>query len=366
MKKIGIALLMLVLCFSVAFSVKRYKKKKLHHGLSKFFKKVEFADTTTLLLGVKEVNIRGVVNPYNPSIIKSGDNNYLMAFRYDIPIENRTKEMPLFTTKLGVVELDDNFEQTEKDHVIIYTGSQYSEDPRLFVFKGDYYLIYNDRITPVGMKEYRTMHLAQIDRETFQPKWIKNLDQQIKPVEKNWVPIVHKDELGEEKFFLGYSINPHKILGMDQMKEFTELHHYIFANSPSFYDISWWKWGEPRGGTPPQKVNDEYLAFFHSFFKDLKNDIKYWYVMGAYTFEAKEPFRLTSLSKTPFLFTNIYSTPVTSKTVDPIKRVIYPSGYVQGVYKGRDVFFVSVGENDCAVKILIIDKEKLLKTLKKV
>lgn len=340
------------------------KKTKRKEGLSSAFKKVHFADRAGSVLGVKDINIRGVTNPYNPSIVAYKD-HYLMTFRYDIPLPKlKHKIAPFFTTNIGIVELDQNFEQTEQEFIVIDTGSKFAEDARLFAFQGKYHILYNDRVTSLSEKEIRTMHLAELNENDFSVKWTTNLDQQIKAIEKNWVPIVHKEN-EQEKLLLGYSINPHKILGVENLHS-NELRHFAFPGAPNFYSLDWWKWGDPRGGTPAVRVGDEYLAFFHSFFKDEKNTVKYWYVMGAYTFEAKEPFRLTRFSKVPFLFSSIYGTKISSDTVDPAKRVAYPSGFVQGVYQGRDVFFVSVGDNDCAIKILIVDKENLYRDLKKV
>ncbi len=363
-KSFLLPLLLLLVCFLGYFLFFRSDKKKPEKSFSKFFTEVEFADKTGLILDIKDIKIHGVESAYNASIVRKG-NHYLMAFRYDIvAAHKKRKKYPNYTTKIGIVELDQNFEQTDRDFFPIDTHSDFSEDPRLFVFKGDYYLIYNDRISPIDQKEFRSMHLAALNIDNFELEWITNLDQQIKPVEKNWVPIVHKTET-DEKLFLGYNINPHKVLGVENLHS-NELKHYLFPDAPSFYAIKWWKWGDPRGGTPAQKVDDEYLSFFHSFFIDRKNQIKYWYVMGAYTFEAGEPFRITRFSKTPILFSSMYSKEITNPIVDKTKRVAYPSGYVQGQYQGRDAFFVSIGENDSAIKILVIDKETLFKSLNKV
>ena len=122
-------------------------------------------------------------------------------------------------------------------------------------------------------------------------------------------------------------------------------------------------WGGLRGGTPAQKVGDEYLAFFHSSFRDRNGII--WYCMGAYTFEDQPPFRITKISNYPILFEGIYGTPPMN-TADPMKRVIFPSGFVVEERNGKEVIHLSCGENDASVKIITLDKNTLLRGMKKI
>ena len=124
------------------------------------------------------------------------------------------------------------------------------------------------------------------------------------------------------------------------------------------YDLSHWIWGEPRGGTPPIEFEDEYLSFFHSSFK--RNGI-WLYVMGAYTFEKKHPFNITSFSRYPIIFKELYSAPLIN-TADKNKRVIYPSGAFLSENKQDLVVFC--GENDSAIRVMKIDPEILKLTLK--
>jgi hypothetical protein len=133
---------------------------------------------------------------------------------------------------------------------------------------------------------------------------------------------------------------------------------------PGFQSICWPKeWGGPKGGTPARRVGDQYLAFFHSNFNDL-NDIN-WYVMGAYTFEAKPPFRLTGISYYPILFEGMFDSPPMVKA-NPRLRALYPSGFVvEKLEDGRELIHVSCGENDSTLQIVTIDKDALFKTLKR-
>jgi hypothetical protein len=102
------------------------------------------------------------------------------------------------------------------------------------------------------------------------------------------------------------------------------------------------------------------LAFFHSAFEDTKG-IK-WYVMGAYTFEASPPFRMTRISPYPILFQNIYETEILH-SAHPGVRSLYPVGFVCERREEGDVIHVSCGENDSVVKIITMAKDCLLESL---
>ncbi len=350
----------LIFCSSFVNSVPQQLSSV--YFLKRAFPKIEFAEKTGLVLGEKRVHIRNVKYPYNASILEYND-GYLLAFRFDVPIPQEKRFHPdfKFTTKIGIVELDKNFEQTKNEFYPIDTGSDYSEDPRLFFLNDELYLFYNDVINPSSPGKDRIMYLAKLNTD-FSVSYATCFDQFIKPIEKNWVPIVHSSPSGVERLLFGYSINPHKILGVIHPRS-SELLHHVYPNTKRKYLLNHWVWGDPRGGTPAKNMGDHYLSFFHSFFTTQDKEIKYWYVMGAYTFEAEEPFNLISISRNPFIFSTLYSSKLDGSTADYCKRVAYPSGFVEGIYKDKEAFFVSIGENDCATKIIIVDKAKLYESL---
>ncbi|MBI5346851.1 MAG: hypothetical protein HZB76_06910 [Chlamydiae bacterium] len=294
-------------------------------------RKLPKADKEGLVLNVKKIEIEGVKHPLNSSIIEYG-NDYLLVFR----IQNKAED------STAIVLLDNNFKQ-KKPYVKIDLKSKTAQDARIFKFNNGYYLTYND---PLFVKDYlyRAMHLASLN-ENFEVNFTTCLDLNIKPVEKNWVPFVDEDKL-----LLAYSLMPHKIMELQDLKT-NSLKHYVYPNNPCFTRFHW-EFGAPRGGTPAKLVDGEYLAFFHSCFKGIN---KAWYVMGAYTFQAKPPFKITRVSKYPIILSNITST-----------RITYPAGFVLGKEKDKEVIFVSYGENDTCSKIMTIDKAKLFESLKKV
>ena len=325
----------------------------------KIFREVEFVDDCGLLLDSKVLSIPGILYAYNASIVRY-KNRILLGFRYDIKYKLPVAEPP-FSSHIGIVELDDNFQVVPNTFYEIKTGSEHSEDPRLFVYKDALFITYNDFVP--DFSKHKTLFLAELNRN-FNIEYSTCLDLRMKPVEKNWSPFVYVD-MGDENLFFEYSINPHRIYRLTETK-CPDLQYQISNEDLFPYGISWWKWGEPRGGTPPIDRGDHYLSFFHSYFRTDDCPIRVWYVMGAYTFEKNPPFKITRMSTAPIIFRNLYDTKIISSIVDTTKRVAYPSGIIEGKYQDRDVFFLSIGENDSAIKILTLDKHKLYESLRDV
>lgn len=339
-------------------------------SLCKGLKTLPNAEDLRILKSVKKLDLKGVVAPYNASFVED-KNGYLMVFRYDIkerrkvlgitiPLRQKisfhSQKMP-YRTFIGAVRLDKNFTQIS-DIQTIDTGSDFSEDPRVFSAGDKLYLSYND-MQPNEVYS-RTMRLAELDRETLKPIFINDIDQHINFVEKNWVPFAGKDASGKDRIFFGYGINPHKVLIMDDPQS-SHMDHPVCPHNIAFQKLAWKekKWGTLRGGTPALMVNGQYLAFFHTLFYESKRP---WYAMGAYTFEASPPYRVTAVSPFPILFKGIYDTPAIN-TAHSKKKAIYPAGMVLGKEDGRDVIHISCGENDSSVKILTFDTEALLQSL---
>ena len=339
-------------------------------SLCKSLKAIPYAEDIGIIKSVKKINIDGVIAPYNASILEDKD-GYLVVFRYDIkerkkfaglttPFREKipfpSQKMP-FKTFIGSIRLDKELNQISPV-LRIDTKSDFSEDPRIFTAAGKLYLSYNDMQDNDVYS--RSMRLAELDKETLQPIFISDIDQHINYVEKNWVPFTRIEASGEEKIYFGYGINPHKIMGMQDPKS-NQMDHPIFQHTASLQKMPWKekKWGVLRGGTPARLVNGQYLAFFHTLFYEAKRP---WYAMGAYTFEANPPYRVTAISAAPILFKGIYDTPAIN-TAHSKKKAIYPAGMAFGKEDGKDVIYLSCGENDSSVKILTFDTEALLQSL---
>jgi predicted GH43/DUF377 family glycosyl hydrolase len=312
------------------------------------------AENLGILSKVTEVNIRGVLAPYNPSLIETQD-GYDLFFRYDI-LNSITNHSP-YTPQIGVIHLNRQFQQDGREFRNIEICGTCAEDPRVIAIGDQLYLFCN--IADSDNPRFRNMHLVNIDKSSLEINYETSLDMNLRWVEKNWSPFEYIDSDSQSHLFLEYQITPRKILEL-RNPQINSLDSLILPREISYLSLAWTsRWGEPRGGTPLKKVGEEYLGFFHSSFT---HDNLIWYVMGAYTFEAQPPFRITGISQYPILFEGIFETPHLN-TATPTKRVIFPSGFVVEKQHDRELIHVSCGENDSSVKILTFDKKNLLKSM---
>lgn len=147
--------------------------------------------------------------------------------------------------------------------------------------------------------------------------------------EKNWAWFDH----GGRLHFV-YTTKPHVVVATDGPS--------VVARYETDYPTHW-KWGELRGGTNPILIGDEYLAFFHSSVP-WKTIPRYGerrrYFMGAYTFEAKPPFRVLRVSQKPMLTGSEYD-----PTIPGSPAVVFPCGLAQ---EPSGSLYVTYGINDCA------------------
>jgi len=338
-------------------------EKKVHvqmlEGLPVELSSIPFGEKDGLVLGSMTVPIRGGIYPYNAAIINNDRDGYFLFFRYD---ELHFRKNNGFTSYISCAELDCQFQQTDKEFVTIDTGGMSAEDPRVLEKNGKLFLVYNDLITKNHYTN-RLICMGELDLTQFSLKTVNVFDPGLQPIEKNWSPFVYGNQSEDPHIYFEYSISSRHFFKVANNHGGATLFPILpIASEPRH---PYWPkaWGEVRGGTAAQKVGDQYLSFFHSSFKD-KNRLT-WYCMGAYTFEAVPPFRLTGISHYPILFNHIYETPPMN-TADPLKRVIFPCGFALGKKDGKDVIYLSCGENDSAVKIVTLDKDVLLKGLKKI
>lgn len=331
-------------------------------GGYKFFLPPEFdhipLSNNGLVLEVKKLDVRNVVAPYNPALIEHED-GYLVFFRYDIV---KQMHLNLYNTYIGCAELDKDLKQTEKEFITLDMKSEFAEDPRVMRHNGNLSLIYNSL---VPAKFYsRAMHIAEVDLNNKAASKIEKIDLHLSKVEKNWAPFTYKADDGTETIHFEY-----QVLQPRQILKYTSSDTPEWVESPASKDLDKWcekwakKWGQPLGGTSARLVDDEYLSFFHSKFK--AKDGVWWYVMGAYTFEAKPPFRVTGVSTHPILFDGIYETPALN-TASPDKYVIFPCGFAVEEKSGKTLIHLGCGENDSSIKIVTFDKDALVKNLQKI
>lgn len=294
-----------------------------------------------------EINIPGLKGAYNASLVDFED-GYLMAFRYDVYKEPIGLYINDFYQYIGVILLDENFKPKSPWQTCI--GNR-TYDPRLLKVDDTIYMIFassapSDPHSCVSSRlnlctiNYSEEGIAVSNLNAlnapFQQKW-----------EKNWVLFSY-----DSTIFLEYTISPHVILQPSILDG--SCIDLIFNDS----QIIQWPFGIIRGGTPALLVDDKYLGFFHSSQID-PDTHKYTYYIGAYTFLNTPPFTIDQVSSSPFFHPDFFSTPKNAKTTS---EVVFPGGFVIK----NDKIYLCYGENDDAIKIMILDKKKLFASMRNI
>jgi len=316
------------------------------HSLPTALLGISFADETGIILDVKRVSFSSPTPAYNASI-GFAEGNYHLFFRYDLPLD---AEHSSFISNIGSIQLDNDLNPLEQTFYKVHTHSAFSEDPRFFQHEARNFLVYSDL---AGDQNCRSIHLAAINLKDKQLDSITALYRTFGKTEKNWTPFSHQGDI-----HFVYDIEQHQIISLPDPKQ-----NNLFSFPKASCNTPVWsnQWGILRGGTPAIFLNGEYLSFFHSSFEDDKGIL--WYVMGAYTFAAFSPFKLTRISPHPLLFKGIYDTPHRS-CANPKIRSLYPSGLILRHYDGKESIVVSCGENDSGIKLITLDKTALLASMK--
>lgn len=301
------------------------------------------------VLEKRQIRIPEFAEAFNPSIVK-WKGGYLMSFRTIVNANNT------WHSQIGLVELDNNF-QIVKPPQLLNTREKYplnpskSEDARLFTVGDRIYIIYNDNME---FYDYgvRRMYYSELiyDGAKFrvQPECINQFEgEKYDRWEKNWVPFDYDGNM-----MLAYSLIPHKIFlpifGLGRCET-------VASTTSSFY----WPWGHGRlfGGTPALKIEEGYLAFFHSSCHlatvQTGDSVALHYLMGAYLFQSDPPFAITKVSPSFITGKGLYDNPLL------YKRVIYPGGFV---IDGEYIWMV-YGREDCECWLLKLDKRGLLNSL---
>jgi predicted GH43/DUF377 family glycosyl hydrolase len=210
-------------------------------------------------------------------------------------------------------------------------------DPRLYRLGGKLFVHWNS-----GWHEPENFQfLQEIDPGSLQPRGEARelrLRGARRPLEKNW------SFFGDGPFYALYSLMPQRVL------EFS-----LAGTGPiEFCEVASMAWeggdyagrfGELRGGTPPQRVGGDYFGLGHSVSGTPSH---YRYVAAAYRFSATAPFALTGGPAGPLPVGLGLGPQRAYSPLNPaIAEVIYPCG---AAYTD-DRWVVSFGLNDerCAL-----------------
>jgi predicted GH43/DUF377 family glycosyl hydrolase len=305
------------------------------------------------ILETEQIEISEYPTAFNPSMIRWND-AILFSFRIRDPITDRADAF-------GLIVLDENFNRISDPQILkIPKNAQFQDnwiqDPRLVECNNEIYMAFNDiTLLPDGTYNRRMFYtkLYWNGNKFFaeSPECLlffenENPNRQ----EKNWVPFIYN-----EKLLLSYNIFPHTTIHPIPGTDWCE----TFSKSP--FKLNW-DWGVIRGGTPALRVDDEYLAFFHSckyMATKQSNDVPmHHYFMGAYTFSDKPPFRVTGMTAKPIVANSFY-TGTMYQTWEPL-RCVFPGGYI---FDERFIW-VCYGRQDNEMWIVKMNKNELLNSLK--
>jgi predicted GH43/DUF377 family glycosyl hydrolase len=303
-------------------------------------------------------------NAWNGSILEK-DNGYVLVFRHDT-LEKWCTKCGLTKQQIKMVFLDRDFQQVTPIKTI-FSDRFTAEDVRMHYWKDQIFLTYNDDDLQGHTDPWtRRMYLAKLDIDNTCLTDIKQIPSggiSVKPIEKNWTPFEYPEHGGSLYYI--YSISgvngipaPYSIIATDWEETPVSIHHTLSVSQN--IDRIWNKdfWGEIRGGSPARLVDDVYLTFFHSW-KYSPRSKSYYYVMGAYTFQAQPPFKILAMTPKPIVFKEMYSGKHKVKNV----HTLYPAGFAIEKKDDKTLLHVSCGENDLCVRIVSIDKDALLKSM---
>lgn len=313
--------------------------------------------TQDFVLESKQIEISGLPNAFNPSIIRwRGD--LLMVFR-DIPDPKQS-----FNSNIWIVQLNDQFDPISPPQkldlqpfgVPPHIPSR-AEDARIISSGEALYIVYSDNQNEKITKDGFRVYIAQLNFingsfEAIDIECFKRFPGESKLLrEKNWTPFIYQDEL-----LLAYSLDPHRIFrplfGTESCETFAESN-----SSPA------WEWGVLRGGTQGLKLDDlNYLSFFHSSTKmktvHSNDEEVLHYFMGAYTFSSEPPFEITKMSPEPIVGKGFYSGKQYKPYWHPV-RVVFPCGFLFD----EKYIWVFYGRQDHEIWVVKLDRQGLIESL---
>lgn len=279
---------------------------------------------------------------FNPTILQQQGQKWLFARRI-------WHERYVWLNEIVPFRLDANNAPVERKRFYLPQGTMAEsfEDPRA-IYDG---------------KQWWISAVDFIQNQTFAHQIMVQLDSSLNPFkvyhpvagrngaalrantghEKNWMWFWHDGQ----PHVIYYTV-PHTIYRFDWYYGITERYQSDVSGAL-------WMHGEPRGGTPPIRVGNEYWSFFHSFtpWKHPKRR----YHMGAYAFEAKPPFKVTRMTSLPLL---------SASARDPIHEMLPIVVFPGGALFENGMWHVVLGINDlkCAwMRIPHADLESLTRPL---
>ena len=329
-----------------------------------------------LFLASYSYKFPGIQFPYNPSIATIGSpseestsssGTFLMSFRFDCT----SKTDAYIQGYAATFELDSDLfpaSKAAKSNLPSFNDpsrwTHEAEDVRLLNIGNRIHALFNDTIDGVDTNWIsRRQHLVELAKKgngEWQPKnRIVRFDRPDPPIgpgpEKNWVPFLNESS----QLLFQYTLNPFRVLTFDSQlneRRETQTSYLTMCRSQIPWDSE--KWGHIlRGGTPAvfDVESSKYLSFFHSV---QEQDNETFYHLGAYTFD-NQYYCIQDISPEPITWEGMYDEPKGFWASQMNGNIIFPSGLVETKYRGNSAYLLSVGVNDSAAKIMVVDKRKL-------
>lgn len=228
---------------------------------------------------------------WNPGMIRYKGRLW-MCYRYHLGKEHAsrcaTAMVPLDKASFAPTALSQHL------NLPATVGDEHFEDARLFLFKGEPHISYTqmtgyrpgvDYCCHIRYARLKLLGNRWLIEETFTPKYGRNTGNS---KEKNWVFFERDGGL-----YCIYQDDPsHRIIRLEGDRVVEEFD----TDQPK------WSWGSIRGGAPPVVLPDgQMMHIFHSSLPTEEAPHFVRYYAGAYTFEAKAPFRITGITPKPII-----------------------------------------------------------------
>lgn len=273
---------------------------------------------------------------YNPSIIQGGGKT-MMAFRRH-SLDDHSEIAMGVASHIVVCDLDENFRKSSNHRIVSSLVGPNSEDPRLFHHRDAIHLSYTSALYAPGNVWECMMQCAQLtpDSSSALLHYDNRFGVNGASHEKNWTYFSHGGML---RFV--YNIEPFIAFEVETRRIWYHRHN------------GEWIFGVPHGGTPPVKVGDLWISFFHSH---RRHPIyKRQYFVGAYAFD--DNMKVRRFTPWPIMVGDAsdgFCFDINRTTWSPV--VALPCG---SIFDGN-TWTVSVGINDSYCGLFQVSHESLM------
>lgn len=283
---------------------------------------------------------RGPLRAFNPALLADGP-GWLFAYRMVGADSLR---------RIAICRLDGRLRVEPGSAVPLCDAIRFAEgrtypdavlswfaDPRLYRFAGRLFVYWNSGWDPQPNVQF----VAELDGGTLMPCGPARelrLAGDRRPIEKNWT------FFGDDPLRALYSPMQQAILDV-ACGEAAEIELRPRHAAPWDLGDFALRYGELRGGAPPQRLGDGYYAFCHTVYP---TPLGYDYAAAVYRFGAAFPFRPTDAPLHPLRLENPLGSDTLGDRLNPhVGAVVYPCGaaYRDGTW------LISYGINDARAAI---------------